>query len=855
MWRPLIVYVSLFWLMSVSATHAATPYMASHNTQVPFCYVHGGARSWPFISGTLPKGSRVDFAAKRDEKYIASGQIVSGQSLSFSGITVRLTPVDHLEIISLASEPAISFLLEVTLTLPDGNTETQQLAVRPAPPDRPISYLADFGDDIIRIFMDLRDGHWRPIEKSAFDQYFRRCQAHGVSRLILWQSPFPYICDPDNYRPEEWDRYEKQSQAMLESHHLETLVNQLKQRGIADSQWGLHVPWGWVRQLCSLRLQRNLGPMITQSAVEHGISLTASFRPFETALTKYYEIPTFDRDGQFLWGFLPLATPIVNYRPEESCFAHYRTILKEMGHEASGRIHTLEFPNVANADAFRKRHQESPDNLQIVAAKFPPIQESSLILQRQGDQKYLMRPFGEIKTQAEATRLVLKDYQICVDGSTIRITGLDVPGDYRYLVLSNPADVDEAIDISALDPVRLWAKDGNRLGRENVFWVLDESLDKEGKTKSAGIPATGRDHTEFHATEAGRNILQNGAARLPLKGHQLVIDLGAPWSVEMMDLHRPEMRNNVIKEMATLLKLPAFDELFINTRSHVSLSAYQGDGEDGIRPLAHYLKAGKKVISWLGIDRAYAPIRTSSDSVLQALAADPQTAEKITTHQAGEWEERCQKEDSPYRWRYARNREVASGVRLFLDELDHAFPKVRTRIVLPLTEKSVIAVKDGLETIPGPNGKPYHRNYSRVWSTINHIRSIGEGMAMVQLDGLATEPVLFGVRGLPDSAPLQLYLDHSFDELATNRGSSFRGPRSFFFEAQESLRAKDVDAARLRREAIVCQLLNQRQEIGEVIFYEAADWLYYLPLSNPDVAGYGFLDRSITRDGKNDSDE
>ena len=90
-----------------------------------------------------------------------------------------------------------------------------------------------------------------------------------------------------------------------------------------------------------VRLQRDLAALISTSAEEHGIRLTASFRPFETALTKYYEIPTFDQQGEYLWGFLPLATPVVNYHPEHTGFAHFRTILREMGHEDRGRIGAL----------------------------------------------------------------------------------------------------------------------------------------------------------------------------------------------------------------------------------------------------------------------------------------------------------------------------------------------------------------------------------------------------------------------------------------------------------------------------------------------------------------------------------
>ncbi len=134
--------------------------------------------------------------------------------------------------------PSVGFSLEVSLHLPDGQVQTQLLSIRPAPPRRPISYLADFGDDLIHISMDTRHGHWKPLTKSGFDLYFRRCQAHGVHRLILWQSPFPfpYICDPANYAEEDWDRYEKQARVMVESESLESLITSLKQRGKRDKR-------------------------------------------------------------------------------------------------------------------------------------------------------------------------------------------------------------------------------------------------------------------------------------------------------------------------------------------------------------------------------------------------------------------------------------------------------------------------------------------------------------------------------------------------------------------------------------------------------------------------------------------
>lgn len=96
---------------------------------------------------------------------------------------------------------------------------------------------------------------------------------------------------------------------------------------------------------------------------------------------------------------------------------------------------------------------------------------------------------------------------------------------------------------------------------------------------------------------------------------------------------------------------------------------------------------------------------------------------------------------------------------------------------------------------------------------------------------------------MPDRKPFELYVRECQADLSANRGSDFRGPRSYFFEAQNSLRATDLAAARRDRETMICHLLAQRNEIGEVILYEAADWLYFLPLADPDLCGHGFLDR------------
>jgi len=128
-------------------------------------------------------------------------------------------------------------------------------------------------------------------------------------------------------------------------------------------------------------------------------------------------------------------------------------------------------------------------------------------------------------------------------------------------------------------------------------------------------------------------------------------------------------------------------------------------------------------------------------------------------------------------------------------------------------------------------------------SSLNYIPNVGEGMAMVDLTGLSTEPVFLGIRFAPDKGPLDLYLREWFADLSGNRGSTFRGPRSLFYEAQETLRGANSKQLRPRREQIICDLLSHEKEIGEVILYEAADWAYSFPLIDPDHCGHGYLDR------------
>ena len=796
--------------------------MIVKNLRVPFCYASGGERSWPIFDGKIESGS-VRLEAVREKKILAVGG-----RLVFENLTVTVSDAGFLHIKSESREASTAFQLKVTF-----GEKTQTLNVRSAPPRRPLSYVADLGDDIINVFYDYSTSRFRPITKSGFDQYFRRLQAQGIGRLIVWQTPFPFAADRRNYSAEDWQRYEQQARAIIENEELDASITAA----------GKRVAWVWYRPLMALRLNPGFGAMLSESAAQHGIKLTASFRPFESALTKYYDIPAFDSDGRFLWGFLPLASPITNYHPDKTCFAHYRTVLKKMGRNEEAKLTVLELRNVENAAELVKRFKAGETDLTIQAADFPPIAAESFVLMKTED-GFQLRKYGEIHKHVAAKLRTVTGYSMEVGGEkTLRITGLKMPGDARFLYLSAASEAGRNTKLPAAMPVILRAKAGNRLGRLNVYWALEENDPAGTMTRIAPITPDGNFRAEFQAAQASHKHLSGGPRQISLAGHTLVIDRGAPWSVEMLDFQRPAARKMAVNQIRSLLSYPAFDEIYISTRSHVQLAASSGDGVDGIQPISHYSPA-RKSHHRLGIDRAYAPIAASRVERLEKLATDSEQVERITTWQPGEWQKKCQSPDSPYAWRFTRNELVARGVRALLSDLEQEFPNTRIRAVIPPSATVVNRVQAALEKMPKPDGGFYGRDYYRhIWGSLNHIPTIGEGMTLLDLTGLSVEPVFLGIRFAPDQGPFESFLRESLADLADNRGSRFRGPRSFFYEAQETLRTKWESPLQRKRERIICDLLGRKEEINEVILYEAADWTHRLLLNDPDICGHGYLDR------------
>lgn len=819
-------FTSILLLISVSASNAddSAGVFSRRNVEAPFCYVAGTSRAWPIFPSELDPQDQLSLTARRDDRVLGEGQ-----ELRFSGLHVTVSRKGILSVQSPA-DATIEFALELEVHREGKLIDRQALSVRRAPPKHPISYIADLVDDLIRIFWDNKARRFLPVKKDGFDQYFRRLQAQGITRLVVWQSPFPLITDPANFNEEDWRRFELQAQAILDS---EDLTAGMRTNSRLKN-------YQWLRLLMMLRLRRDFGRIFTESAADHGIKLTASFRPFEAALTKYYEVPAFDSDGAYLWGFLPLASPAVNYHPDRVGFAHYREILRRMGRDDLGRLDTIEIGGIPNARAIARRFAEGNVDLMLLASHFPPLDDTSFVLVRGPKGAFTLQPYETIRRKAESRRQRVGGARFRVDESDrLVIEGMRPLGSHRYLILTSASEFGESVEMPVELDVTLRACAGNKLGRANVYCSL-AAADREARlTRAAGIPADGTYRTEFQTIENGIDFFRRKGERTWRLGDgDLVIDMGADRSVEMVDFNRPAAREYVIRQLRTILAHDAYDEIFVNTRSHTQLAGSTVDGIDGIRPMAHYRLRGKNYYHY-GIDRAYAPISLAEDPVLRSLADDTRSVQRITTWQRGEWQGACQSPDSDYAWRYRRNLAVAQGVRALLQNLECEFPGVRIRAVVPQSERVIEAVQAELATMHKPDGSVYGSEYYRhIWGSLNYIPAIGEGMAMVDLSDLSVEPAFLGIRYLPDQGPLELFVNRYVEDLADNRGSRYRGPRSFIYEAQYTLRAADRDAARKRREEIIRYLLSHKDDIGEVLLYEAADWTYYLPLSDPDVHGH-----------------
>lgn len=796
--------------------------LSPRNREAPFCYLRGGERAWPIMLRNLPESHAVQLIARNGTTLLEKGH-----PLRLDGVTVEITAEGKLSVIA---EPDARLECDLEIVILQGTEvlESQIVSVRPAPPHRPISYVADLVDDLIRIYWDSNAREFQPLTKDGLDQYFRRLQFQGVSRLIVWQSPFPLITDPKNYFAEDWTRTMKQAQAIIESEELTAAMPRSSEPK----------SYQWLQMLISARSTPEFGRLLTQSATEHGIRLTASFRPFEPALTKYYDIPVFDEDGTYLWNFRPTASPAVDQHVEEVGFANGREILRQMDRSDEAEPERILIRCGSEAVRLHTLLERGELKLEILESPFPPLDETSFVLVRDATGKFSLQRFAAVSEQAYSRLSSLQNVRFWTKDGVFSFHDVSVSPDTRYLIFRFSGEQAREFTLPAELDIEVRAKGRNSLDRVNTWCALKGDDDVARSTRVAGIPENGLYRTGFQAIESSIDAFRHSDKEdWTLSEGNLVIDLGDRWSVEMVDFERPAAREYVVKELRTVLNTSAFDEIFINTRSHTQLASSTADGSDGVQPMAHYRLHGKNY-HHNGIDRAFGPISMATDPAVLSLPA-----EQITSWQPDEWQGPCQSDTSPFQWRYRRNVAIARGLRKLLQDLEREFPRTRIRVVIPHNESVIRETQASLDDISKPGGGTYGRDYFRhIWGSLNYIPSIGEGMAMVDLSGLTVEPVYLGVRFLPDDGPLQSFVDLYTQQLATNFGSNYRGPRSFFYEAQETLRASAPAHAQKRREKIICELLSRRADIDEVILYEAADWTYYLPAPPAGAFHYGYID-------------
>ncbi|MCP3695735.1 MAG: hypothetical protein GY917_26285, partial [Planctomycetaceae bacterium] len=145
--------------------------LAARNGEVPFSYLAGKTRRWPILTRKLAPGQSLTLTGRRGATILGRGP-----ALLIDGLKVTIDNDGFLRVV--APEQATSeFKVDLVVSRAGTTEQQQQISLRPAPPDRPISYVADLVDDLIRIYWDGSSRRFRPLTKDGFDQYFRRLQA------------------------------------------------------------------------------------------------------------------------------------------------------------------------------------------------------------------------------------------------------------------------------------------------------------------------------------------------------------------------------------------------------------------------------------------------------------------------------------------------------------------------------------------------------------------------------------------------------------------------------------------------------------------------------------------------------
>lgn len=134
-------------LAALQTMAAAEAPLTVRNLDAPFCYATGGERSWRIAPQPLPSSLQVRLAIFREGQLL---QESAGPEVRFEDLRLSIDRQGVLRVVSQTARRP--FDLEVRLLRGTQLIQIQTLRIRPAPPTRPITYYADFGDDLINIF-------------------------------------------------------------------------------------------------------------------------------------------------------------------------------------------------------------------------------------------------------------------------------------------------------------------------------------------------------------------------------------------------------------------------------------------------------------------------------------------------------------------------------------------------------------------------------------------------------------------------------------------------------------------------------------------------------------------------------
>ena len=800
---------SISFGLIVSAVLAAQP-LTRRNVEAPFCYVPGSARSWPVLAES-PADMNVSLSAVRGGAVITQSR---GRVLTFGGLRVEFDARNKLRVTSTNKAEAAAFDLRIDLSSGGRAIQSQTVQVRAASPKRPIAYYADFADDLLNIYglgfsasppsllHQLREGGAPAgppsirtadalpvIDRQGLDQYFRRLQCQGIEREILWLSPFSLVTDAGAYDPADWKDLTERANAIARSKDMAAI----QRNAPGFSSWGL------LRDQMVFRLDPKLHQALSDSAIEHGISLALSYRPLEQGVSKYYDMAVFDSEGRYLGQYLPLASPTVNAHPDRVGFAHYREVLRQAGRGDEAEPVEIELRVVGDAP--------KTTNLRLLASGFAPIQSDSFVLVRHPGGSYELMRWREVQPKAEARLQPVTGFQVETGPGMVRLKDVKIPEDASYLLIDDRGG-EAPLTLDSRRPAILRNRKGEELGRNVTWFSYDGTSGDLKKTRLGGITADGEYNPVFFAAEAGVAHAYKLRDGQPLRNAVLVIHRGDRFSSEMVDFTLPAAREAAIREIRAVMKYPAFRSIYLNTRTHTQLVADTRDGVDGLQPYPYY-EAPRKGIH-IGIDLAYAPRLAGRDP---KLAKAPLT--EFANFSPGEFAAQCQTADCTHPWRLVRNREVARGIRDLILDLKRAFPHVPIEVVVPESE----AVSRQMAQFQTPDAVPHTAG------RYNYIQSMSEGMAMLDLTGTGARPVLLGTGAFVSPAVLERFLDAALKDRP--------GARAIMYEGQYALSDAKGKAA---REGSICRMLA-RPEISEVVLYEAADWAYRLPRN-----GFDFLE-------------